>query len=147
LHLHKQRSISEESKAYPKVARKESISEEKKAEQNEEEWKEMDKSGLPAQKFFLSGRYNQDFNEIEKLGQGGFGQVFKARHKLDGNLYAIKKIKLLSKNKNEENKRIMREVTYLSRLNNQNIVRYFQTWVEIETDPNIIAEFSDSEEE
>jgi len=38
-------------------------------------------------------------------------------------------------------------VTYLSGLNNQYIVRYYQTWVEVETNPDIIAEFEDSEDE
>ena len=41
------------------------------------------------------------------------------------------------------NSRIRREITYLSSLNNQYIVRYFQTWVEQETDPQIIEEFAD----
>lgn len=44
--------------------------------------------------------------------------VYKARHKLDGNIYAIKKIKLSKMNDCEENKRIRREITYLSSLNN-----------------------------
>lgn len=35
----------------------------------------------------------------------------------------------------------------MSALNNPYIVRYFQTWVETETDPKKIAEFEDSEEE
>ena len=43
----------------------------------------------------------------------------------------------------EENKKIRREITYLSGLNHKNIVRYFQTWVERETDLNVIAEFED----
>jgi serine/threonine protein kinase len=37
-------------------------------------------------------RYESDFDEIQKLGKGGFGQVYKVRNKLDGNFYAIKKI-------------------------------------------------------
>ena len=43
----------------------------------------------------------------------------------------------------EENKRIRREITYLSSLNNQYIVRYFQTWVESETNPEIMNEFAE----
>ena len=78
-------------------------------------------------------RYRNDFEQLEEIGRGGFGIVYKARHKLDGNLYAIKKIKL-AKGNSEENKRIRREITYLSSLNNQYIVRYFQTWIEHETD-------------
>ncbi len=47
-----------------------------------------------------------------------------ARHVMDGHIYAIKKIKLQSKSNSEANKRIRREFTYLSGLNNQYIVRY-----------------------
>ena len=64
--------------------------------------------------------------------------MYRAYHKLDGNIYAVKKIKLSEKRHNEENKRIRREITYLSSLNNQYIVRYFQTWVEREEDEEII---------
>jgi len=42
--------------------------------------------------------------------------VYKARHKLDGNIYAVKKIKLYKND--DENRRILREIKYLSGLNN-----------------------------
>lgn len=50
--------------------------------------------------------------------------MFKARHKIDRNIYAIKKVKLYRTNE-KENERIIREVTVISRLHNQYIVRYF----------------------
>ena len=86
-----------------------------------------------------TSRYATDFEELEEIGRGGFGIVCKAQHRLDGNIYAIKKIYMSDK----YNSRIRREITYLSSLNNQYIVRYFQTWVEQETDPQIIDEFAD----
>ncbi len=49
------------------------------------------------------------------IGEGGAGRVFKARHKIDRNIYAIKKVKLY-KNNERENERIIREVTFISRL-------------------------------
>ena len=75
-----------------------------------------------------------------KIGEGGFGQVFHCIHKLDERPYAIKKI-LLPKNNPIETTRILREVKHLSSLNHQNIVRYYQTWVEKETDEAIIDTF------
>ena len=55
--------------------------------------------------------------------------MFKARHLIDKNIYAIKKVRLYRHNK-EENDRIKREVTVISRLQNQHIVRYYQAWIE-----------------
>ena len=36
--------------------------------------------------------YFNNFEEINVLGQGGFGQVFKVRDKSDDQFYAVKKI-------------------------------------------------------
>ncbi|KAI9098889.1 kinase-like domain-containing protein [Phlyctochytrium arcticum] len=74
-------------------------------------------------------RYRLDFEEIEFLGRGGFGEVVKARNRIDGRFYAIKKIKLDPKDR-EGSKRILREVQTLSRLHHQFVVRYYQAWFE-----------------
>jgi hypothetical protein len=39
-------------------------------------------------------RYVNDFEEIKVLGFGGFGKVVKARNRLDGRFYAVKRVKL-----------------------------------------------------
>jgi serine/threonine protein kinase len=62
-------------------------------------------------------RYKTDFEEVDKIGEGGAGRVFLARHKIDKNIYAIKKVRLYRRDQ-EENERIKREVTVLSRLHN-----------------------------
>ncbi|KAK3715393.1 eukaryotic translation initiation factor 2-alpha kinase [Vermiconidia calcicola] len=71
-------------------------------------------------------RYATDFTELGRLGKGGFGEVVKARNKLDGGVYAVKKIKqaphLLD--------HVISEVMVLNRLNHPYVVRYFSTWVE-----------------
>ena len=38
-----------------------------------------------------TSRYLNEFDEIARLGKGGYGQVYKVRNKLDGQFYAIKK--------------------------------------------------------
>ena len=55
-------------------------------------------------------RYDTDFEEVEEIGRGGFGSVFKARNRLDQRPYAVKKIKLDS-TRPKHNKKIMREVS------------------------------------
>jgi NIMA (never in mitosis gene a)-related kinase len=34
----------------------------------------------------------KDFEVLNKLGEGAFGQVFKVKRKIDGQLYAMKKV-------------------------------------------------------
>ncbi|KAF2900563.1 hypothetical protein ILUMI_05634 [Ignelater luminosus] len=76
-------------------------------------------------------RVELEFETIELLGKGGFGKVYKVRQKLDGALYALKKVKLEHNNENS-NKKIIREVRLLSRLNHENIVRYYNSWRDME---------------
>ncbi|KAJ8606060.1 hypothetical protein MRB53_041215 [Persea americana] len=73
----------------------------------------------------LPSRYAQDFTEIGRLGKGGFGEVVKARNKLDGGIYAIKKIV-----RAPQLDQILSEVMLLNRLNHPYVVRYYSTWVE-----------------
>jgi eukaryotic translation initiation factor 2-alpha kinase 4 len=94
---------------------------------------EARKTEVPLEEVNHTSRYTNDFVELDKIGEGGFGHVYKARHKLDGHIYAIKKIRLSNSNK-DENRRIKREVTFQAGLQSPYIVRYFQTWVEVETD-------------
>lgn len=72
-----------------------------------------------------------DFLILSKLGQGGFGEVYKVKNKLDQNEYALKKIKMNTTNK-LLNKKIKQEVRYLSGLCHENVVRYFSSWIEYE---------------
>ncbi|KAF8580136.1 Serine/threonine-protein kinase [Ramaria rubella] len=73
-------------------------------------------------------RWREDWEELEHLGEGGFGRVVKARNRLDGRIYAVKKIKLLQNTQDDE--KIFREVKLLSRLQHRHIVRYYTTWLE-----------------
>lgn len=70
-------------------------------------------------------RYAHDFTEVGRLGKGGFGEVVKARNKLDGGIYAVKKII-----RAPQLDQILSEVMLLNRLNHPYVVRYFSTWVE-----------------
>lgn len=74
-------------------------------------------------------RYKHDFVEIGKLGKGGFASVFKARNKLDGIEYAIKKVRLRGGTKVRYEK-IFREIKFLARLDHKNVIRYYSSWLE-----------------
>lgn len=80
-------------------------------------------------KNFYASRYKSDFIQIESLGKGGFGSVYKCYNKLDANLYAIKKIPIKKLN-DEKSNFYLNEARNLSMLNHQNIVRYYTTWIE-----------------
>lgn len=74
-------------------------------------------------------RLKNEFDILKHLGSGGFGNVLKVRNKLDARIYALKCIPLNPSNK-QLNRKIKREVKLLSRLNHENIVRYYNSWIE-----------------
>ncbi|RFU35895.1 hypothetical protein B7463_g467, partial [Scytalidium lignicola] len=87
-------------------------------------------------------RYREDFVEEGRLGKGGFGEVVKARKKLDGQIYAIKKITQKSSASLTE---VLKEVRLLSQLSHPSVVRYYNTWTEevfdnSETDDDVTTE-------
>lgn len=90
----------------------------------------------PLSFMFNSSRYKTDFEEIEKLGSGGFGSVFKAKNIIDRKLYAIKKI--IFKNTNTYlYQKIVRETELFSTLDHENIVNYNSSWIELEFDARL----------
>ena len=84
-------------------------------------------------------RYNTEFTELEVLGKGAYGKVYKAQHKIDHQIYAVKRVlidDLQDQNLisiKEYSQRLLREVNALSSLNHTNIVRYFNSWLEHQT--------------
>ncbi|XP_004712755.1 eIF-2-alpha kinase GCN2 [Echinops telfairi] len=73
-------------------------------------------------------RYFIEFEELQLLGKGAFGAVIKVQNKLDGCCYAVKRIPINPASKHF--RRIKGEVTLLSRLHHENIVRYYNAWIE-----------------
>ncbi|ORX55979.1 kinase-like protein [Piromyces finnis] len=104
----------------------------------------------------LKSRYQNEYEEIKTLGKGGFGQVYKARNRLDGQLYAIKKIKLQSKPKEFSSNFDLQGIVNPKSFNSQNttstttsnlsflseedlrIVREVKTFARISNHPNIV---------
>jgi hypothetical protein len=78
---------------------------------------------------FRSGYFDRKFKELEKLGRGSYGTVFKVRDEFWDKYYAIKKIKP----KNGREKEFVKEFDkYLDvrNLNNLYIVQHFDAWFE-----------------
>ncbi|CRG94641.1 eukaryotic initiation factor 2alpha kinase 1, putative [Plasmodium gallinaceum] len=87
-------------------------------------------------------RYYRDFIEEKILGCGGFGYVMKVKNKRFNITYALKKITLnnykkgnymntnFDINENENNSYIMEEAIMIAKLQHENIVRYYDAWVE-----------------
>jgi eukaryotic translation initiation factor 2-alpha kinase 4 len=80
-------------------------------------------------------RLHVEFDVINFIGKGAYGDVLKVRNKLDNRQYALKRIPLYANTK-QLYKKMTREVELLSRLNHENVVRYFNSWMEIQTTTN-----------
>ncbi|CAN3373261.1 hypothetical protein DIURU_003297 [Diutina rugosa] len=89
----------------------------------------------------VGGRYRREFEEVGRLGKGGFGEVVKARSRIEGSFYAVKKIRY----KSHKLESLLSEVLSLARLNHPHIVRYYGAWFEEAPSASAIA--SDSEED
>ncbi|NWI70198.1 E2AK1 kinase, partial [Todus mexicanus] len=76
-----------------------------------------------------TSRYLNEFDEIARLGKGGYGKVYKVRNKLDGQFYAIKKINI-KKARRRDCMKVLREVKVLAGLQHPNIVGYHTAWLE-----------------
>ena len=72
-------------------------------------------------------RFRMDFVKTETLGKGGFGRVYRARNKLDALDYAVKVVHIVP---GQDVSKILREVNALSRMHHENIVRYYNAWME-----------------
>lgn len=74
-------------------------------------------------------RLETEFEVLQWLGRGAYGDVLKVKNILDNRQYAIKRIPLTERSK-QIFKKMTREVELLSRLNHENVVRYFNSWIE-----------------
>ncbi|KAF2656561.1 eukaryotic translation initiation factor 2-alpha kinase 2 [Lophiostoma macrostomum CBS 122681] len=82
-------------------------------------------------------RYAQEFVELNVVGKGGYGKVYKVRHKLDNSFYAVKRIMVsparlqkIQENGAQEMETMLEEVRALAKFDHGNIVRYHNCWLE-----------------
>ncbi|XP_054050744.1 interferon-induced, double-stranded RNA-activated protein kinase isoform X1 [Rissa tridactyla] len=77
-------------------------------------------SGENQSLYTVNERFLESFENIEPIGDGGFGNVFKATGRLDKRTYAVKRVSFT--------KNVLREVEELAKLQHENIVRYCWSW-------------------
>ena len=65
----------------------------------------------------------------EELGKGGFGSVYKVINKNDNKIYAIKRVSIKGLNQKDLDY-IKNEANILSSIENENIVKYYESFYE-----------------
>ena len=83
-----------------------------------------------------SGTFQNDYTFLEAVGKGGYGEVYKVVSKKDFHTYAVKKIRVDQHRHRENLHFIKRELINNAKLSHENIVRYYDSWVEVSTDQN-----------
>lgn len=63
------------------------------------------------------------YQKLEKIGEGSYGVVYKAKHRLSGALVALKKIRLESEDEGVPATAI-REISILKELDHDSVVKY-----------------------
>lgn len=74
-------------------------------------------------------RYHREFDELNFVAGGGFGRVYRAINKLDGIVYAVKKVTIKYRTINRVLSHLAEVKTFAS-LNHNNIVPYKAAWLE-----------------
>lgn len=77
-----------------------------------------------------NSHYYREFEEVEFIAGGGFGRVYRVKHKLDGTEYAIKKIPIRSEGL-QSIKNYLSEVKTFASVNHPNIVQYKAAWLDM----------------
>ena len=69
---------------------------------------------------------NTIYNILDEIGEGGFGKTFKVINKKNNEIYVIKKIPI----KDNDLEKIIKEAEILSKIHNENIVKYFDSFID-----------------
>ena len=84
-----------------------------------------------------------DFEIISKLGEGAYSTVYKVKRLIDGNIYALKKVKLLNLSEKEK-ENALNEVRLLASVKSNFVISYKEAFFdEKDSTLGIVMEFAD----
>lgn len=88
----------------------------------------------PVLRSMRNGHFSATFAEGSLIGRGGFGAVYRARHRLENEWYAVKLVPIdLTENEDVRTHRDFSEVSHLSKIakcDSRHVVRYHTCWCE-----------------
>ena len=81
----------------------------------------------------IESRPLDNYDILNKLGKGSFGSVFKVKHKITGEIRAMKMIKnILTSNSNKIDNKFLREIQVLKNLEHPNIIKIYEYYIDEE---------------
>jgi len=72
----------------------------------------------------------RDFNVIKKLGEGSFGTVYLVKRLSDGQLYAMKKVRIYGMNEKDKGN-ALNEIRLLASVNHENVIEYKESFMDV----------------
>ena len=93
-----------------------------------------------------TGTFQADYEFLETIGKGGHGEVYKVVSKRDNQTYAVKKVRFDQHRDRSRIHLLKRELINNAKLSHENVVRYYDSWIEVSADQSLgSSDWSDSE--